>query len=103
MTTTKAPRLPYQPPQEDRRHYLFLDPCGCPFGLVEASPTKPGGDPRIASEDAAWDAMYDSRQEERAAHSRGVTVIYVTHAEYEAGYYDLMRSGCVHRGEDVDG
>jgi hypothetical protein len=47
--------------------------------------------------------MYDSRQEERAAHSRGVTVIYVTHAEYEAGYYDLMRSGCVHRGEDVDG
>ena len=54
-TRARAPRLPYIPPQGERHHYVFLDACGCPFGLTEASALKLDGPARVADEDAAWD------------------------------------------------
>lgn len=83
-------RMPYMPPQEERHHYVFLRSCGCPFGLVEASPRKPNGPPRLADEGAAWDEMYDTRKEERAARSAGVHVVHVDHATYERQFYERM-------------
>lgn len=94
---TRAPRLPYMPPQAERHHYVFLDPCGCPRGLVEASARKPGGPARLADEGEAWDEMYDTRAEERVARSAGVTVAHVDHATYERDLYPLMRTACPHR------
>lgn len=91
------PKLPYRVPQAERHHYLFVDPCGCPRGLVEASATRPGGPPRIADEDAAWEDMY-SPAEERAAHRAGVRVVHVDHATYERDWFELMRGPCPHKG-----
>jgi len=95
-------KLPYLPPNEERHHYLFLEPCGCPFGLVEASANKPGGPPRIADEGEAWDEMYDTRAEERAARATGVRVVHVDHATYESDYYDRMSPSypCPHRSAE---
>lgn len=95
--TRTTPRLPYRPPNSERHHYLFLAACGCPFGLTEASARKPGGPPRIADEDAAWDEMYDTRAEERAARAEGVTVVHVDHATYEAEWYERMLAKCPHQ------
>lgn len=92
-TRTRTPRLPYRPPQSERHHYVFLEACGCPFGLVEASSRTEGGPARIADEGAAWDEMYDTRAEERAARSRGVRVVHVDHATYEREFYGRMRGG----------
>lgn len=100
MTATRTqatPRLPYRPPQSERHHYVFLRPCGCPEGLTEASARRPGGPPRLADENAAWNAMYETRAEERAAHARGVTCVYVDQATYERDYYPLMLATCSHR------
>lgn len=97
MTTrTRTPRLPYLPPQAERHHYVFLNACGCPLGLVEASARTPDGPPRIADEDAAWDDMYD-RAEERAARAKGVHVVHVDHATYKRDYYPQMLAACPHR------
>jgi hypothetical protein len=96
MGRATRPRLPYRPPQAQRHHYVFLRPCGCPEGLTEASARKPGGPPRIADEDAAWDAMY-TRAEERDARNRGITVVHVDHATYERDYYPLMNGPCPHQ------
>lgn len=98
MTTTRRPRLPYRAPQSERHHYVFLARCGCPRGLVEATPRTAGGPPRITDEDAAWDSMYDTRAEERAARARGVHVVHVDHAQYERDFYALMLKGCPHGG-----
>ncbi len=96
----KAPhpvlRLPYRPPQDERHHYLFIDTCGCPRGLVEASATIRGGPPRIEDEDQAWDEMY-TPAEKRAAREAGVRVVHVDHATYERDWFDLMRGPCPHK------
>jgi hypothetical protein len=36
MSTAKA-KLPPRRPQAERRHWVFVYRCGCPFGLVEES------------------------------------------------------------------
>lgn len=95
MTRTRSPRLPYRAPQNERHHYVFLLPCGCPFGLVEASAQKPGGPPRV-DEDGAWDAIYDTRAEERADRALGVRAVHVDHATYERDLYPLMVQRCPH-------
>lgn len=96
-TATRTPKLPYRPPQAERHHYLFLFPCGCVSGLTEASARKPGGPPRIADEDAAWDDMYETRVEERAARACGIRVVHVDHATYERDYFHLMTGPCPHK------
>lgn len=86
-----AAKRPYRP-QAERRHWVFLRACGCPFGLVEQG--------RWAQdEDAAWDSMYDSRGEERAARARGVRAEFVDHATYERDFYPRMTQKCTHGGD----
>ena len=90
MAAVKLPKLPPRTPQHLRRHFVFVDRCGCPFGLAEETP-------RCKDEDAAWDSMYDTRAEERAARARGVRVVHVDHATYERDFYPLMFKTCPHR------
>lgn len=83
-------KLPPMRAQADRRHWVFLSACGCPFGLVEQG--------RFAEdEDAAWDAMYDTRAEERAARGRGVVTRFVDHETYWREFYPRMTAKCPHR------
>ena len=86
------PKLPPRKPDSERSHFVFLSKCGCPFGLVERT------DRWCRDEDGAWDAMYDTRAEERAARAKGVTLVHVSHAEYTATYYDRMTARCPHGG-----
>lgn len=80
----------------ERHHYVFLLPCGCPEGLLEATPRRPGGKPQVADEDAAWSEMYATRAEERAAHTRGIRVVHVDHGIYARDFYPLMTGRCPH-------
>jgi hypothetical protein len=77
-----------------RHHFVFLRPCGCPFGLAEQTS-------RCRDEDTAWRHMYDSRAEERAAVAAGVRVEFVDHATYEERFYPLMTQTCTHTGGAV--
>ncbi|GGN39698.1 hypothetical protein FHR83_006661 [Actinoplanes campanulatus] len=86
MTRSK---LPPRRPQSERKHWIFLDQCGCPIGLVEESRF-------YKTEDAAWDGMYDTRAEERAARARGVHTVFVDHATYEERFYPRMTKRCTH-------
>jgi len=86
-----AQKLPLRKPDSERSHYVFLSACGCPFGLVERGRW-------CVDEDAAWDSMYDSRAEERAARAKGVRCVYVSHEEYVATYYSRMTARCTHGG-----
>jgi hypothetical protein len=94
-TPTKAEQafLRNRPTNDQRHHFIFLNPCGCPFGLVEGKVGRYGS---AADPDAAWDAMYDTRAEERAALARGVRVVHVDHATYEREFYPLMSARCPH-------
>lgn len=83
-------KLPPRRAQEDRRHWVFLNPCGCPFGLVEQGAN-------YRDEGSAWDGMYDTRAEERQARAKGVTSVFVDHATYEREYYGRMAKPCPHR------
>ena len=74
-----------------RRQFVFLRACGCPFGLAEQTS-------RCRDEDAAWDSMYDTRAEERAARARGVHVEFVDHATYVERFFPLMTTPCPHSG-----
>lgn len=101
---SRARRAIGYPPKSERHHYVFLNHCGCQFGLVEAGWTGHN------TEDDAWNQMYDTRAEERAARARGVQVVHVTHAEYCEKYYERMspKYRCPHQqpatrpAEDVD-
>jgi hypothetical protein len=85
-------KLPPRRPQAERRHWIFLHRCGCPFGLVEESTF-------YKAEDDAWDAMYDTRTEERQARANGVRVELVDHATYERDFYPRMTQRCTHGGD----
>lgn len=84
-------KLPPRRAQADRRHWVFLYRCGCPFGLVEESTF-------YKTEDDAWDAMCDSRAEERHHRANGVHVEFVDHATYERDFYERMTQKCPHGG-----
>ncbi len=85
---------PHRPRPYDRHHFVFLHPCGCPFGLVEATY-------RNLSEDAAWASMYDRRRRAiQAARACGVRVVHVDHATYVREFFGQMTAACPHR---VDG
>ncbi len=87
-----ARKLPPRRPQSERKHFVFLNRCGCPFGLVEES------EHFCPDEDAAWDRMYDTRREEREARAQGVRVAHVDHATYEREFYPRMTARCPHPG-----
>lgn len=70
--------------QSARHHFVFLNPCGCPFGLVEASRS-------VRDENGAWADMFEGDGAVyRVAAARGVTVVHVDHATYEAEFYRKM-------------
>lgn len=92
---SKAIKLPPRRAQAERRHWVFVDPCGCPFGLIEQSHFYP-------DEDTAWDGMYDTRTEERQARARGVQAVFVDHATYERDFYSRMTTPCPHRTAGVN-
>ena len=79
--------------KRDRHHFVFLHACGCPFGLVEQGSW-------AKDVDGAWESMYETRAEERAARNRGVQVVHVNHATYSAEFYPRMLSSysCPHGG-----
>jgi len=77
-----------------RWHFVFLNACECPFGLVEQTS-------RCRTEEAAWDAMYDTRVDERHARARGVHVVHVDHVRYGREFYPLMLARCPHNVEAV--
>ena len=78
-------------PQSERRHWVFLYRCGCPFGLVEEGAF-------CKSEDDAWDSMYDDRAEERRHRAARVTAVYVDHTTYSREFYPRMTQTCTHGG-----
>lgn len=73
---------------------MFLNRCGCPFGLVDQLPD-------CRDEDAAWDLMFEDRRDERIARANRVTVRLVDHDTYCCEYSDLMQSGCIHIAQAV--
>jgi hypothetical protein len=81
-------------PQAERRHFVFLHRCGCLFGLTEY---RHG----VTTEDEAWDDMYETAAEGRAATLRGVRVVHVDHATYSREFYPLMLTPCTHTAEAV--
>jgi hypothetical protein len=83
-------KLPPRRPQSERRHWIFLHRCGCPLGLVEQGTT-------YKTEDDAWDAMFDTRAEERQARADGMRVEFVDHATYERDFYPRMTKRCPHQ------
>jgi hypothetical protein len=71
---------------KSRTHHVFVERCGCPIGLVSGCP----------DEEAAWDAMYETRAQERAARGRGIRVEFVDHDTYQREFYPLMIQRCPH-------
>lgn len=77
----------------ERHHFVFLNACGCPFGVIEQGSW-------CKDEDQAWSKMHESRSKEREAHRHGVQVAHVDHATYSAEHYPRMLSSysCPHGG-----
>lgn len=80
----------------DRQQWVFLNPCGCPFGVMEFAGETPG---------EAWREFYEGshRVVDLAvgrAVAAGVTAVLVSHERYEAEFYRQLRSGyrCPHGG-----
>lgn len=57
-----------------RRQWVFLDPCGCAFGVLEAGSNE--------SRSKAFRDFYDVAKERNAAVDRGVTAVLVDHEQY---------------------
>jgi len=65
-----------------RHHFVFLNPCGCPLGVLDAE--------HAPTEYDAWMEMFVYVWDIRRAQSQGVTVIHVDHATYEVEFYPKM-------------
>ncbi len=57
-----------------RRQWVFLDPCGCATGVVEAGTNE--------SRSKAFRDVYETAAERNDALDRGVTAILVDHEQY---------------------
>lgn len=57
-----------------RRQWVFLDPCGCSFGVSEAGSNE--------SRSKAFRDFYETAKERNAAVDRGVTAVLVDHEQY---------------------
>lgn len=79
-----------------RRHWVFTEPCGCAFGVQDA--TGGGSDAERAE---AWASFYEGRAADGfAAMQRGVRLVFAQHALYLAEFEPQMRSEyrCPHGG-----
>ncbi len=57
-----------------RRQWVFLNPCGCATGVLEAGSNE--------SRSKAFRDMYETAAERNAAVDRGVTAVLVDHEQY---------------------
>lgn len=75
-----------------RRQWVFSDPCGCPFGVMEAG--------QVDSEAAAFLEFYETAAAMRKAVARGVTATLMPHERYVADVMPRMLSSyvCPHGG-----
>lgn len=75
-----------------RLHWIFRDPCGCPFGVLDVT--------AAGTRSKAWREFYDTAKERNAAVDRGVTVDEVDHDTYVAEVMPMMFSSyaCAHGG-----
>jgi hypothetical protein len=72
-----------------RKVWVFLNACGCPFGVVNK-------DSSCRDEDKAWREIYPDRAKERAAAGRGVRVEFVDWDTYIADFSERMLQRCTH-------
>jgi hypothetical protein len=77
-----------------RQQWVFLDACGCPFGVMEGTGQTQG---------EAWREFYEGthRSTDLAvgrAVARGVTSVLVDHERYSAEFYPQMLRRCPHQG-----
>jgi hypothetical protein len=70
-----------------RTQYVFFDPCGCPFGVLEGS--------CAAGYDEAWREFYEGPHTIAAAKAQGVTVEHVSHDGYVKYFSAKMSASCV--------
>lgn len=73
-----------------RRQWVFLDPCGCPVGVLEAGNNE--------SRSKAFRDFYETAKERNAAVDRGVTAELVDHEKYVAEFMPYFRGlkQCMH-------
>ncbi len=80
----------------DRMQWVFLNPCGCAFGVMEHG----GG-----TQAEAWREFYDAGTPRRTENAIGRAVVagktmrLVPHAAYVAEYLPQLRAGCPHQGD----
>lgn len=75
----------------ERTHWIFKDPCGCAFGVLDTS----AADTRSK----AWREFYEVAKDRNAAVDRGVTIAGpVGHDVYVAEFMPMLRSdwACPH-------
>jgi len=83
-------------PPNRRMHWVFIEPCGCAFGVMDAPES---GEEAAAPQ--AWAAFYEGRVAAGfAAMERGVQARLVTHHEYEHAHMPQILGACPHRGGD---
>lgn len=83
-----------------RRQWVFFQPCGCPFGVLEAKRMWRSGDSdSYLSQDEAWREFYDTNAELVAASARGVTSAVMDHDVYVRDVMPSMlsRAACPHK------
>ncbi len=75
--------------------WIFRQACGCAYGL---SDLRAG----VTTEAQAWQSMYDTAAERKAALARGVTVTLEEREDYSrAGVYEQLsgKTPCLHGAE----
>lgn len=85
-----------------RKQWVFFEPCGCPFGVLEAIRwPRRGGAGRALTKTEAWRDFYDTAKARNTAFDRGVTAELMTHERYVEDHFEFMRSGgpCPHVGD----
>lgn len=74
------------------KHWLFVRPCGCNEAICmqEHRPTK----------SAAWNGMYPTKPERDDAVNRGITIVEITHEQWENEHRD-RHGRCKHPQPEV--
>lgn len=79
-----------------RMHWVFTEPCGCAFGVMDAP-----DDAEMAAAPEAWVSFYQDRVAAGfAAMARGVQLRLVDHHEYEHVHMPQMLKACPHGEPD---
>ncbi|GGM53703.1 hypothetical protein ACFFX1_54725 [Dactylosporangium sucinum] len=82
-----------------RQQWVFFQPCGCPFGVLEAVRFPERGAGRALTRSEAWREFYETAAERNTAMDRGVTSELMDHDVYVRDVYPQMLSSaaCPHK------